>query len=275
MDEELFWTYIEQAKQAASEQEQLQLLEQLLRSLPPEQVKAFHYRFNTVYQRLHPSQRLRRILRSSHYTWGDDSWFYFISWIIMQGRSVYLLALQAAPELLPLVYAESEPADGSLYISPWFHPRWLPMFESCAYVALEVYEAQTGEYIGAHAYIIAEANALRRELEPPETSARPPREDAHTAIWKGNARVDEGFGQITSGHEPQTSERRPRPEPLGQPHPGWKFCPECNGTRFCPACDGQGWWDEDQRCRMCAGTGECYYCGGGGEVRESPPSDVW
>jgi hypothetical protein len=274
MDEELFWTYIEQTKQAASQQEQLQLLAQLLRSLPPEQVKAFHYRFSAVSQRLHPSQRLRQILRDQHYLWGDDGWLYFISWIIMQGRVVYLLALQAAPVLLSLVHAHSEPADGLSDLPAWFHPRWLPMFEECAYVALKVYEAQTGQDIEANAYVEAEANALRAELERPETSEGSCREDARAAIWEGNARIAEGFGQMTSDHESQASQRRPRPEPLSQPQPGWKFCPECNGTRFCPACDGQGWWDDDRRCRMCAGTGECYYCGGGGEVRESPPSDA-
>ncbi len=64
-----------------------------------------------------------------------------------------------------------------------------------------------------------------------------------------------------------TRERRPRPEPLLEPHPGWKLCPECGGERFCPVCDGQGWRGDEQRCRMCGGTGECYVCGGGGEVR--------
>jgi hypothetical protein len=64
-----------------------------------------------------------------------------------------------------------------------------------------------------------------------------------------------------------TRERRPHPQPLLQPHQGWRLCPECGGGRYCPVCDGQGWRSDDQRCRMCGGTGECYVCGGGGEVR--------
>jgi hypothetical protein len=64
-----------------------------------------------------------------------------------------------------------------------------------------------------------------------------------------------------------TRERRPHPQPLALPHPGWKLCPECEGERYCQVCDGQGWRSEEQRCRMCGGTGECYVCGGGGEVR--------
>lgn len=60
----------------------------------------------------------------------------------------------------------------------------------------------------------------------------------------------------------ESMERRPRPEPLLEPHPGWKLCPECEGKRFCPSCDGQGWWSPEQRGRMCAGTAECYLCGG-------------
>jgi len=65
-------------------------------------------------------------------------------------------------------------------------------------------------------------------------------------------------------------ERRPHPEPLTEPQPGWRLCPECGGARYCPVCDGQGWREGGQRCRMCGGTGECYYCGGGGEVRDEP-----
>lgn len=81
-------------------------------------------------------------------------------------------------------------------------------------------------------------------------------------------------GRMTYYHfVDESMERRPRPEPLLEPHPGWKLCPECEGKRFCPACDGQGWWSPEQRCRMCARTAECYLCGGGGEVRLQPPED--
>lgn len=85
-------------------------------------LKAFDYRFNAVFQRLCPSQRLRQILRNRHYLWGDDSWLYFISWIIMQGRFIYRLAEQAAPELLPVVHAQSEPAEGYEDLPTWLRP---------------------------------------------------------------------------------------------------------------------------------------------------------
>ena len=66
-------------------------------------------------------------------------------------------------------------------------------------------------------------------------------------------------------------ERRPHPERLLEPHAGWRLCPECGGERFCQVCDGQAWRSEEQGCRMCSGTAECYFCGGG---RPRPPVDL-
>jgi HEAT repeat protein len=77
-------------------------------------------------------------------------------------------------------------------------------------------------------------------------------------------------------------ERRPHPEPLTQPHPGWTLCPLCGGTRCCRFCDGQGWWEQDPRggvgpvqCMWCRGRGSCSSCRGAGELWESPPSGDW
>lgn len=147
MEEQPFWAVIEQTKQATTQREQTQRLAHVLRALSPEQIRAFDHRFRSLSNNLFPSQPLRQLLKNRHYTWGDDSWHYFLSWIIMQGNDAYTLASHASPDLLPLIHAHSAPAEGLPNIPAWFRPRWLPDFEGSAYVAGKVYLEKTGQEI--------------------------------------------------------------------------------------------------------------------------------
>jgi tetratricopeptide (TPR) repeat protein len=222
MDEARFWSYIEATMHAATQPEQARQLADLLRALPPEQIQAFDEWFSAMVQQLYPLERLRQLLRNHHYQWGDDSWLYFICWIILQGRAVFQLALDTSPELLPLVQAQSVPAEG-LDQPSWYHPRWLPGFEEGAYVAGKVYEEKTGRWLDENVYVVAELSAARRgpwheepeeplenaggeaqeTRERPEASADAPTPAARAAVEAGNALLTEGFGRLVAGEEAQ------------------------------------------------------------------------
>ncbi|EFH79826.1 tetratricopeptide repeat protein [Ktedonobacter racemifer] len=187
MEEQPFWAVIEQTRQATTQQEQTQRLAYGLHALSPEQIRAFDQRFRSLSNDLFPSQSLRQLLLNRHYTWGDDSWHYFLSWIIMQGNDAYTLASHASANLLPLIHAHSKPAKGLADIPTWFRPRWLPDFEGSAYVAGKVYLKKTGHEIEEDE---AQEDEHQQEPEPNEWEAlRIARARGHSLLLQGLRRL--------------------------------------------------------------------------------------
>jgi hypothetical protein len=82
-----------------------------------------------------PTCALSTLLSQKHYYISDDSWHYFLSWLILQGKEVYEQALQQPATILPMI-AQAEPSA-----------HLLPDRESISYVASDIYAEKTGREI--------------------------------------------------------------------------------------------------------------------------------
>jgi Protein of unknown function (DUF4240) len=129
MDEEAFWSIIEQAKAEAGDDpdDQLELIKISLSELPDEDILEFERLFYAL-----DARAFRADLWGAAYVinggCSEDAFDYFRAWLIGQGREVYENALANPDSLADLVDEDSDVE-----------------FEFLLYAAIEAYEEKTGE----------------------------------------------------------------------------------------------------------------------------------
>ena len=129
MDKNQFWAIIERSCEESHgrSEDQLAAVRRQLEALSPEDIAAFHSRFDECVAEAHRSE-----LRSAAYVingdCSDEGFEYFRNWLISKGRKVYEAALRD-PETLSEVAADPDDCQ----------------FEEIGYVATQVWERKTGK----------------------------------------------------------------------------------------------------------------------------------